>query len=191
MLEPETTDVTRLLVSWSSGDKVALEQLMPLVYAELRRLASQYLRRERPDHTLNTTDLVHEAYLQLVNQNQVESNTRAQFFGIAANLMRQILVKHALRRRTAKRGRGNRVTLEDTLALVEQPRIDLLALDRALDKLAVFDPRQCRIVELRFFGGLTEDEIAVLLGISADTVRREWRIARALLRSDLLHGDLQ
>ena len=191
MLEPETTDVTRLLVSWSSGDKVALEQLMPLVYAELRRLASQYLRRERPDHTLNTTDLVHEAYLQLVNQNQVESNTRAQFFGIAANLMRQILVKHALRRRTAKRGRGNRVTLEDTLALVEQPRIDLLALDRALDKLAVFDPRQCRIVELRFFGGLTEDEIAVLLGISDRTVRREWRIARALLRSDLLHGDLQ
>jgi RNA polymerase sigma factor (TIGR02999 family) len=191
MLEPETTDVTRLLVSWSSGDKVALEQLMPLVYAELRRLASQHLRRERPDHTLNTTDLVHEAYLQLVNQNQVESNTRAQFFGIAANLMRQILVKHALRRRTAKRGRGNRVTLEDTLALVEQPRIDLLALDRALDKLAVFDPRQCRIVELRFFGGLTEDEIAVLLGISDRTVRREWRIARALLRSDLLHGDLQ
>lgn len=191
MLEPETTDVTRLLMSWSSGDKVALEQLMPLVYAELRRLASQYLRRERPDHTLNTTDLVHEAYLQLVNQNQVESNTRAQFFGIAANLMRQILVKHALRRRTAKRGRGNRVTLEDTLALVEQPRIDLLALDRALDKLAVFDPRQCRIVELRFFGGLTEDEIAVLLGISQSTVRREWRIARALLRSDLLHGDLQ
>jgi RNA polymerase sigma factor (TIGR02999 family) len=191
MQEPEPTDVTRLLVSWSSGDKVALERLMPLVYAELRRLASQYLRRERPDHTLNTTDLVHEAYLKLVSQGQVESHTRAQFFGIAANLMRQILVKHALRRKTAKRGGGNRVTLEDTLALVEQPRIDLLALDRALDRLAVLDPRQCRIVELRFFGGSTEDEIAELLGISPSTVRREWRIAKALLRSDLLHGGLQ
>ena len=191
MQETEPTDVTRLLVSWSSGDKLALERLMPLVYAELRRLASQYLRRERPDHTLNTTDLVHEAYLRLVNQGQVESHTRAQFFGIAANLMRQILVKHALRRKTAKRGHGNRVTLEDTLALVEQPRIDLLALDRALDKLALLDPRQCRIVELRFFAGSTEDEIAALLGISPSTVRREWRIAKALLRSDLLHGGLQ
>ena len=191
MQEPELKDVTRLLVSWSSGDKVALERLMPLVYSELRRLASQYLRRERPDHTLNTTDLVHEAYLILVKQDQVESHTRAQFFGIAANLMRQILVKHALRRRTAKRGGGNRVTLEDTLALVEQPRIDILALDRALEKLAVLDPRQSRIVELRFFGGSTEDEIAELLGISPSTVRREWRIAKALLRSDLLHGGPQ
>jgi RNA polymerase sigma factor (TIGR02999 family) len=191
MQETESTDVTRLLVSWSSGDKAALERLMPLVYAELRRLASYYLRRERPDHTLNTTDLVHEAYLRLVNQSQVESRTRAQFFGIAANLMRQILVKHALRRKTAKRGHGNRVTLEDTLALVEQPRIDLLALDHALDKLAELDPRQSQIVELRFFGGSTEEEIAAFLGISQSTVRREWRMAKALLRSDLLDGGPQ
>jgi len=191
MQETESTEVTRLLVSWSSGDKAALEKLMPLVYAELRRLASYYLRRERPDHTLNTTDLVHEAYLKLVNQDQVESRTRAQFFGIAANLMRQTLVKHALRRKTAKRGHGNRVTLEDTVALVEQPRIDLLALDRALDKLAELDSRQSQIVELRFFGGSTEEEIATFLGISESTVRREWRIAKALLRSDLLRGGPQ
>ena len=191
MQETESTEVTRLLVSWSSGDKAVLEKLMPLVYAELRRLASYYLRRERPDHTLNTTDLVHEAYLKLVNQDQVESRTRAQFYGIAANLMRQTLVKHALRRKTAKRGHGNRVTLEDTVALVEQPRIDLLALDRALDKLAELDSRQSQIVELRFFGGSTEEEIATFLGISESTVRREWRIAKALLRSDLLRGGPQ
>jgi len=158
---------------------------MPIVYRELRRVAAGKLRRERAGHTLQTTALVHEAYLRLVDQGQAKSDTRAQFFGIAANLMRQILVNHAERRRAAKRGGGNRVTLQESCALTAQQPLDMLALDQTLNKMARFDPRQSRIVELRFFGGLTEDEIADVMEISTATVQREWRTARLVLYREL------
>jgi RNA polymerase sigma factor (TIGR02999 family) len=183
--QPEAGDVTRLLQSWSGGDKGALEELVPFVYRELRSLAAAYIRRERRDHTLQPTALVHEAYLRLVDQTQVASPSRAQFFGIAANLMRQILVNHARHHGAAKRGGGNRVALEEGATVVQQRPVDFVALDEALDKLAQLDPRQSRIVELRFFGGLTEDEIAEVLDVSAITVKRDWRIARAVLHRQL------
>ncbi len=186
MSQAEPTDVTRLLLSWSSGDKNALNEIVPLVYRELRRLAAAYLRRERYDHTLQPTALVHEAYLRLVDQGRIDCHTRAQFFGIAANLMRQILVNHAKRRQAVKRGGGNRVSLDEVAIVSQQPQeVSLIALDDALEKLALLDPRQCRIVELRFFGGLTEDEIAELVGVSPFTVKRDWRIARAVLYDEL------
>jgi RNA polymerase sigma factor (TIGR02999 family) len=166
MAKPDPGDVTRLLQSWSGGDKDALGELVPFVYRELRGLAAAYIRRERRDHTLQATALVHEAYLRLVDQTQVGSPSRAQFFAIAANLMRQILVNHAKHHRAAKRGGGNKVALDEGAAVVQPRGVDLIALDVALDKLAELDPRQSRIVELRFFGGLTEEEIADVLGES-------------------------
>ncbi|HTP34892.1 MAG TPA: sigma-70 family RNA polymerase sigma factor [Candidatus Acidoferrales bacterium] len=184
-MAPDAGEVTLLLRSWTRGDKTALDRLMPKVYRELRRVAAGQFRLERSGHTLQATALVHEAYLRLVGQTCVDCQTRAHFFGIAANLMRQILVNHAERRGAAKRGGGNRVTLRDAGAFTEQPLLDVLALDQALDKLAKFDPRQTRIVELRFFGGLSEAEIAELLGVSITTVEREWRTARAVLYKDL------
>jgi RNA polymerase sigma factor (TIGR02999 family) len=188
--KPEIGEATLLLQSWSRGDKTALDQLMPLVYRELRRLAANYLRRERGDHTLQTTALVHEAYLKLVDQTRVDIHSRSQFFGVAANLMRQILVNYAERHRAAKRGGGNKVALEEAVAIVGQPQVDILALDQALNKLAAVDPRQSRIVELRFFGGLTEAEVAEVVGVSQITVQREWRTARAVLHNELRHGDI-
>jgi len=185
MAKPDPEDVTRLLQSWSGGDKQALGELVPFVYRELRGLAAAYIRRERRDHTLQATALVHEAYLRLVDQTQVESRSRAQFFAIAANLMRQILVNHAKHHRAAKRGGGNKVALNEGAAVVQQRGVDFIALDQALDNLAQLDPRQSRIVELRFFGGLTEEEIADVLGVSAITVKRDWRIARAVLHRQL------
>jgi len=185
MGKPESGEVTRLLLSWSRGDNTAMDQLMPLVYGELRRLAAGYLKRERRGHTLQPTGLVHEAYLRLVDQSRVECHTRAEFFGIAANLMRQILVNHAKRHQAAKHGGGNKVTLDEGAPVVQQRGVDLIALDQALDKLALLDPRQSRIVELRFFGGLTEKEIADVVGVSAITVKRDWRIARAVLHRQL------
>jgi RNA polymerase sigma factor (TIGR02999 family) len=190
MTAPEAGDVTRLLQSWSGGDKQALGDLVPLLYRELRGLAASYIRRERKDHTLQPTALVHEAYLQMVDQTQVESRSRAQFFAIAANLMRQILVHHARKHRAAKRGGGNKVELDEAAAVVAQPGVDLIALDQALNKLAELDARKAKVVELRFFGGLTEEEIAEVLGVSAVTVRREWRIARAQLQNQLAGGAL-
>jgi RNA polymerase sigma factor (TIGR02999 family) len=139
---------------------------------------------------LHTTDLVHETYLRLVGQTRISTHTRSQFFGIAANLMRQILVNYAERHRAAKRGGGNKVTLGEAMALIGQPELDLLALNEALNKLAQLDPRQGRIVELRFFGGLTEDEIADVVGVSAKTVKREWRTAKLVLYSELCRGGL-
>ncbi len=184
-MTPEAGDITRLLQAWSAGDKQALDDLLPLLYRELRSLAASYIRRERKDHTLQATALVHEAYLRMVDQTQVQSQSRTQFFAIAANLMRQILVHHARRHRAVKRGGGNKVQLNDAVAAVEQPGSDLIALDQALDRLAELDPRQARIVELRFFGGLTEEEIAGVLAISLATVQRNWRIARAQLQHEL------
>src|SRR5437588_3882725 len=160
MAQCEPGDVTRLLQSWSGGDKKALNELVPFIYSELRGLAAAYLRHERRDHTLQPTALVHQAYLSLVDQTHVQCHNRAQFFAIAANLMRHILVDHVRRHRAAKRGGGNKVGLEEAAGVVQQGEVDLVALDEALDKLARLDPRQSRIVELRFFGGLTEEEIA-------------------------------
>jgi RNA polymerase sigma factor (TIGR02999 family) len=184
-MTPQAGDVTRLLQAWSAGDKQALDDLLPLLYRELRSLAASYIRRERKDHTLQATALVHEAYLQMVDQTQVQSQSRTQFFAIAANLMRQILVHHARRHRAAKRGGGDKVELSDAVAVVEQPGCDLIALDQALDRLAELEPRGARIVELRYFGGLTVDEIAEVLSISPITVQRDWRIAKAQLTHQL------
>jgi RNA polymerase sigma factor (TIGR02999 family) len=148
-------------------------------------LAASYLRRERPGHTLQTGALVHEAYLKLVDQASVQARCRAEFYGIAANLIRQILIKHARRRRAAKRGGGSNLSLEEACLTVAEPGLDLLALDQALDKLSQLDPRQGRIVELRFFGGLTEEEIANIVGVSVITVKRDWQTAKAMLHHEL------
>ena len=187
--ESKPGEITALLVSWSGGDGRALENLTPLVYRELRRIAAAYLRRERRDHTLQPTALVHEAYLRLIDQSIADCHSRAQFFAIAAKLMRQILVDHARRNRRIKRGGANKVALDDAGDVRQQePQVDLLALNEALEKLTELDPRQGRIVELRFFGGLTEEEIAEILNVSTITVKRDWRIAKAALHHHLGQG---
>ena len=190
MPKPEPGEVTRLLQSWSGGEKDALNELVPIVQKELRRLAAAYLRRERRDHTLQPTALVHEAYLRLVDQTQVQCRNRAQFFAIAAKLMRQILVDHARQHLAAKRGGGNKVALDEAATVPQRQGVDIIALDEALGKLAVLDPRQSQVVELRFFAGLTEDEIADLLDVSAITIKRDWRMARAVLHHQLGGGVL-
>ena len=175
-------DVTRLLADWSNGDRRALDELLPLVYGELRRLAAAYLRRERSMHTLQSTALVHEAFLRMVNQRDVEWRGRAHFFGIAAQMIRRILVDHARAQRTAKRGSGAmRLELDESLAAAQQRDLDLIALDDALARLAEMDERQSRIVELRFFAGLSVEDTAEVMGISTATVKREWASARAWL----------
>jgi RNA polymerase sigma factor (TIGR02999 family) len=174
--------VTQLLRAWSDGDARALDQLMPLVYQELRRRAAAYLRRERAGHSLQPTALVHEAYLRLVDQNRMAWQNRAQFFGVAAQMMRRILVDHARARRTAKRsGQWARVTLDEDLQALHAADVDVLDLDRALSRLAEFDARKSRIAELRFFAGLSLAETGAVLGISIATVEREWQVARAWL----------
>ena len=182
MQASSSSSITVLLVRWREGDRAALDQLLPLVYDELRRLARHYLRRERSDHTLQSTALVHEAYLRLGGNNPPEWQNRAHFFGIAAHLMREILMEHARTRNAAKRGGGAcRLTLDEAIAFQNQPDLDLLELDRALCELAGFDEQQSRIVELRFFGGLTIEDTSEVLGISPATVKREWVTARAWL----------
>ena len=179
---PPAGVVTGLLRAWSQGDLEARERLMPLVYEELRRRAAAYLRRERKDHTLQPTALVHEAYLRLVGQQRVVWQNRAHFFGIAAQMMRRILVDHAKRQRRGKRfGGAVRVPLDDRVGAATPPECDLLLLDQALDELAAIDSRQGQIVELRYFGGLSESEVAEVLTISRSTVTREWLIARGWL----------
>lgn len=179
--------ITQLLIDWGNGDQAALEKLMPLVYSELRRLATNYLRRERTGHTLQPTALVNEAYLKLVGQKNAKWQNRAQFFAISAQLMRRILVDHARRHQAEKRGGSEQQRLSITTAeeLVKDPAIDLLALNEALDELAKMDPQQSRIVELKFFGGLSIEETAEVLGIGHATVEREWKSARAWLRRQL------
>jgi RNA polymerase sigma factor (TIGR02999 family) len=180
--QKSSTPVTELLARWRSGDQKALDSLMPLVYAELRQLAQHYLRQERSDHTLQSTALVHEAYLRLAGKSPPEWQDRAHFFGIAAHLMRQILVEHARGRAAAKRGGGGtRITLDESLAIAQQKEVDVIVLDKALRDLAEFDAQQGRIVELRFFGGLTIEDTSEVLGISPATVKREWVTARAWL----------
>lgn len=182
------SEITQLLQEWSAGREQALDRLLPEIYAELRTLAASYLRRERSNHTLQATALVHEAFVKLIDQRAVQWQNRAHFFGIAAQVMRRILVDHARAHAAAKRGLGNApVSLEDALAITPAPDIDLLALDESLNRLAEFDPQQSRVVELRYFGGLTIDETAEVMRISPATVGREWTLAKAWLYSQLTH----
>lgn len=179
-------EVTRLLQDWRSGDDEALNKLMPLVYDELRRIAAAYLRRERQGHTLQTAALVNEAYLRLVDQTHADWKNRAQFFGVAAQLMRRILVDHARQHKAAKRGSGEtRLELDEAINVAGKQDVDVIALDDALRELARFDPRQSRIVEMRYFGGLEIDETAEALNISPATVKREWNSAKAWLFNQL------
>lgn len=181
--DPNTrANITQLLIGWGKGDRTALDEMLPLVYSELKRLASYYLGRERVGHTLQTTALVHEAYMRLVDQQHVDWKNRAHFLGLAAEMMRRILVNYARDRAAAKRGGGaKRISLSMVDEAGEQPDIDLIALDQALTKLAALDARKSRIVELKFFGGMTTEETAEVMEISGATVEREWMVARAWL----------
>jgi RNA polymerase sigma factor (sigma-70 family) len=211
MASPPDARITRLLAEWSAGSQVALNELMPLVYDELRRLAQRHLRRERPDQTLQRTALVHEAFLRLVDQKHVQLQNRTHFFQLASQLMRRILVDHARRRLAAKRRAGSQGTRPDGLAsildfghltelgslmvehdagaIADQHSADLVAIEEALTRLAQVDSRQSTLVELRFFGGLSIEETAQVLGISDATVKRDWALARAWLRRELANGE--
>lgn len=179
-------EVTELLFAWSNGDETALAQLIPLVEAEMHSLARYYLSHERPDHSLQPTELVNELYLRLSDWKTMQWQNRAHFFGVAAQLMRRILVDHARRRRYQKRGGAAlRVSLSEAVNVAEERSLDMLALDEALSSLAAFDPRKSRIVELRFFGGLTEEETAEAMKIPLRTLQREWSLARAWLYNEL------
>ena len=187
MQMPQSNQVTQLLLDWSHGDRAALDALMPLVYQELRKLAGGYLRSERPDHTLQPTALIHEAYLRMIGNDMPQWQSRAHFFGVAARLMRQILVDHARTRQAAKRG-GDRqkISLDDAPQVFTQTdAAALLALDDALSKLAAFDERRSRILEMRCFGGMSVEETALPLGVSEATVKREMRLAQAWIRREL------
>jgi RNA polymerase sigma-70 factor (ECF subfamily) len=184
--EPDSRPITLLLQEWSRGQDSVLEELTPLVYQELHRLAEGYMCKEGRGHTLQPTALIHEAWLRLVRQGQPNWESRSQFFAFAAHLMRQILVDHARKKRTAKRaGAEKRVPLEESVAIEEHPGVDLILLDAALTRLAEFDQRRARVLELRFFGGLTEEEAARAIGISVATIRRDMRIAEAWLAREL------
>lgn len=184
-MAPRVEDVTSLLIASSSGDQEALNRLLPLVYDELRRLADRYLHRERSDHTLQATALVHEAYLRLIDQ-KVSWANRAHFFGVAAEMMRRILIDHARSRQAAKRGSGGiKMSLDDVLELSDERAADLIALDEALKDLADFDAQKARVVELRFFGGLSIEETAAVMGVGTATITRQWRLAKAWLYHEL------
>jgi RNA polymerase sigma-70 factor (ECF subfamily) len=179
-------EVTQILRDWSGGDVNAPERLMPYVYDELRRLARAFLARERGNHTLQPTALVNEAYLRLVDQTRVDWQNRAHFYGIAATMMRRVLIDHARAHATDKRGGAAiHLSLNDLQVPLEQRAASLVALDEALDKLAQFDERKCKVVELRFFGGLADEEIAKVLGVTTRTVLRDWKVARMLLYREL------
>jgi RNA polymerase sigma factor (TIGR02999 family) len=178
--------VTQMLLDWSRGDREALDKLIPAIYDELRLRAARYLRRERPGHTLQTTALINETYLRLVAQKDVKWQNRAHFFAIAAQLMRRILVDHARQRGATKRGGADlRVTLDEAVAASTEPDVSLMALDEALGGLAEIDARQSQIVELRYFGGLSIDETAEVLGVSPATVKLDWSMAKAWLRREM------
>lgn len=175
-------EITQLLLTWSKGDKSALDQLIPLVYPELRRMARAYMNRENSGHTLQTSALINEAYLRLVNQQQIEWQDRAHFFAVSAQIMRHILVDHARRYRRNKRGRGaEHLALDEAAVVCDERAAELMALDDALTRLAVIDPRKSQIVELKFFGGLTVDETAEVMKLAPITIMREWRAAKAWL----------
>ncbi|MFV1998514.1 MAG: sigma-70 family RNA polymerase sigma factor [Acidiferrobacterales bacterium] len=180
-----STEVTRLLHDWRKGDSQSLEQMMPLVYAELRRIADRYLQKENPGHTLQPTALVHEAFINLVDAD-VNWSDRVHFYAVSARIMRRLLVDHAKAKRREKRGGGGvKVSLEDVLAIAPEPSLDIIELDEVLKKLAMFDERKSQVVELHYFGGFTYEEIADVVGISAATVDRELRLAKAWLYGEL------
>jgi RNA polymerase sigma-70 factor (ECF subfamily) len=186
MTEPSPQSITQLLIAWSNGDQAALEQMLPLVYRELRRQAEHYLRQERPGHLLQPTALVNEAYLRLIDCDNIQWRNRAQFFAVAAQVMRRVLVDFARDRDYAKRGGGLRqVSLAEAGIVSQDKGADLVALDQALNTLAELDQRQSRIIELRFFGGLKLEEIAEVLKVSVGTVRRDWSLAQAWLYNEL------
>ena len=188
--EADQPRVTELLLAWGAGDQGAFDALLPIVYDDLRRQAARALRGESPEHTLQPTALVHEAYFRLVDQHRVQFQNRAHFFGVAAQMIRRILIDHARARRAAKRGGGGTyVTLGEADAHQDvNDSVDVLALHDALDRLAALDPDQAKLVELRYFGGLSIEETAAALGISPATVKREWAVARAWLRRELEPG---
>ncbi len=189
MTPASSEEVTELLQAWSDGDQSALERLMPLVYAELHRLAKRYMRRERVGHTLQTSALVNEAYLRLVDAHSVRWQNRAHFFAVSAQTMRRILVDFARARQNLKRGQGaHQVTLDERLVVSPEGGPDLLALDEALARLAELNPRQSQVVELRYFGGLNEEEVAEVIKVSSRTVRTDWSLARAWLYRELEPG---
>lgn len=182
----DAENITDLLVSYGRGDKESLDKLMPVVYDELRRQAARYLRREQPGHTLQTTALIHEAYVRLVDQRNVQWQNRAHFFGIAAQMMRRILVDHARTKKRAKRGGSDiKVSLDDANVAAKGQDLDVVAVDEALTRLAKIDEQQSRVVELRFFSGLTVEETAEAMGISPATVKRDWSMAKAWLHREL------
>ena len=187
--QPAVDDISTLLCAWSDGDRNALERLTPIVYDELHRLAGRYMRRERPGHSLQTTALVHEAYMRLVDYKRMQWQNRAHFFAVSSQLMRRILVDHA-RRHNLKRGGGVlHVSLEQAAVLVADEDTDLVALDDAMNALARIDPRKVQVVEMRFFGGLSVEEIAEVLKVSTVTVKRDWRTARTWLYRELTGGN--
>ena len=187
-LEPEHANVTELLIGWSKGKDDALEELMPIVYDELHRLARHHMRRERPGHTLQTTAVVNEAYMRLINQTRVDWRNRAHFFGVAAQMMRRILVDHARKRQAGKRGAGEAVFVFDESIDLPETDANLVALDDALRGLEKLDPRQSRIVELKYFVGMTIEETAEVMKISPPTVKRDWQTAKLWLRRELRRG---
>ena len=189
MNQQHSEPVTELLVRWRAGDQDALEALVPLVYKELRAIARHHLRRERPDHTLQSAALVHEAYLRLVDQRPFETENRAHFLAVASRLMRQILVDYARGHAAAKRGFDHTVQLDASVVLPQVRTTDVVALDDALNALSRLDEQQGHVVELRFFGGLATEEIAEVLGISASTVKRDWSVAKAWLTRQMKKGN--
>lgn len=185
-MTPSSNNVTQMLHDWSKGDQKILDRLIPIVYEELRRQATRYLRRERPGHTLQTTALIHEAYIRLIDQKSVRWQNRAHFFAISAQLMRRILVDHARSRQAAKRGGSDiKLPLEEAMIVSQGREVNLVALDEALERLAVIDPQQSRVVELRFFSGLSVEETAEVLGVSPRTITRDWNVAKAWLRREI------
>ena len=186
MTTPSQHDVTERLLAWSDGDREALDQLIPLVYDHLRQLAHRYMRRERAGHTLQTTALVNEVYLRLIDQRQVHFENRAHFFAIAAQLMRRIVVDHAHTQHRAKRGGGaERLSLDEAALMSPVQSAEMLALDEALQSLAEIDERKARVIEMRYFGGLSVEETAIVLGVSENTVIRDWALAKAWLRREM------
>jgi RNA polymerase sigma factor (TIGR02999 family) len=186
MGEQSTQGVTRLLREAQAGDRAALDELLPVVYRELRQIAARHLAQERPGHTLQATALVHEVYLRLIDQHSVDWRNRAHFFSIAAEMMRRVLVNHAVGRRAQKRGAGETpLSLDEVVSFPNRQDVDLILLDEALTRLAGLDPLQARIVEMRFFAGLTVEEVAAVLGVSDSEVKREWRSAKAWLTAQL------
>jgi RNA polymerase sigma factor (TIGR02999 family) len=188
-MTPATHPITQLLNEWGNGDQAALDRLMPLVYAELRRMARRHMNQQHPGHTLQTTALIHEAYMRLAGDSDKRWENRAHFFGVAAKVMRCVLVDHARARRSAKRGGAARpVTLDEGIHTSGERMAGLIALDDALTDLAKLHPRQCQVVELRFFAGLSVEETAAILKVSPETVMRDWRAAKAWLECELNNG---